>query len=74
LATVSLQKKETDMTFANDYFLSKTFWTAVGAIIAALVAAYHHQISWPAAIAAIFSAIQTVNLRDAVVKSGIAQN
>jgi len=57
-------------TFAPDWWSSKTTWTSIGAIVAAVIAAWRHQISWPTAVSAIFVALQTMHLRDAISKSG----
>jgi uncharacterized membrane protein YhaH (DUF805 family) len=57
------------LKLASDFWTSKTVWTAVGAIIAAVSGAVTHHITWQEAAAAIFAAIQTVNLRDALAKA-----
>jgi hypothetical protein len=57
------------MRVSSTFWTSKTTWTAVGAIIAAVSGAVTHHITWQEAAAAIFAAIQTVNLRDALAKA-----
>lgn len=48
------------------WYRSKTFWTGITAIIAAVSGAVVGTLSWPEAIAAIFAAVQTLNLRSAI--------
>ncbi len=56
-------------TFASDFWSSKTTWTAISAIAAAITAAVNHQITWQNAAVMIFTALLAAFHRDTVAKA-----
>lgn len=60
---------KTPLQTASDIWRSKATWTGIAAIFSALVGAYFKEITWEAAVMAIFAALQSIWIRDTISKT-----